>query len=319
MKLTKSQLTKIIKEESRAARHEKRQAIFQDLDAMSDEERSAWWKLAWDQMGAYNAKELLRQYSEHQQKRANAARTLRNMNALLDNIADIYKGAYPDEVFGKLEKALEDAEKTLNFDEIKNMLSEPGEHGYCDIYESPLGAEWVKWKNDAGAELHGHGNVRRALKHILVHAGQHCSDEPRHLMKQKVLPSGSPGGHAPRGPGWYGESKMKLTKSQLKQIIKEELSSVLAEGKYKPGDKVKHRPVGDEEDLGVGEVVTVGPGKEGTISVKWKSGKKTPAHHRWALKPAPLDEKKLTKPEKKEKERIVKGMKKDKKGFKKRK
>jgi len=109
---------------------------------------------------------------------------------------------------------------------------------------------------------------------------------------------------------------MKLTKSQLKQIIKEEFSSVLTEGKYSPGDKVKHRPVSDEEDLGIGEVVSVGPGKEGNISVKWKSG--TKLHHRWALKPAPLDEKKLTEPEKKEKERLKTGMEKDKKGFKKR-
>ena len=79
---------------------------------------------------------------------------------------------------------------------------------------------------------------------------------------------------------------MKLTKSKLKQIIKEELVSVL-EGKYKVGDAVVH----DSEELGKGKVVAVGPGKEGVIVVKWNDhvGSPTKRHHRWALRPAKKD------------------------------
>ena len=73
---------------------------------------------------------------------------------------------------------------------------------------------------------------------------------------------------------------MKLTKSQLNQIIQEELTKMLNEAKFKVGDKVKH----DSDDLGVGKVVAVESGRKGNIVVRWKSG--TRKHHRWALKPA---------------------------------
>jgi len=36
----------------------------------------------------------------------------------------------------------------------------------------------------------------------------------------------------------------------------------------------------------VGTVSAVGPGKEGTVSVRWSDGKKRHPHHRWVLKPA---------------------------------
>ena len=220
MKFTKSQLKKIIKEESRAARHEKRQAIFQDLDAMSDKERSAWWELAWDQMGSYNAKELWRSYDWHKQQRAEAARTLHNMNSLLDRIADIYKGAYPTEVFGKLETALEDAEKTLNFDEIKNLLKDPGApHGRCNVSGSPLGKELLKWIRADASGAPGHGNVWEALKNILEWTGQECHG---------LTAADFQGAQAHGGIGLpqvqRRESKMKVTKSQLIKIIKEELN-----------------------------------------------------------------------------------------------
>ena len=73
---------------------------------------------------------------------------------------------------------------------------------------------------------------------------------------------------------------MKFTKLQLKQIIKEELTTVMNEGKYKVGDAVVH----DSEDLGKGKVVAVEPGKKGNVLVRWESG--TKKHHRWALRPA---------------------------------
>ena len=73
---------------------------------------------------------------------------------------------------------------------------------------------------------------------------------------------------------------MKLTKSKLKQIIKEELSLLLNEGKYKVGDRVNH----DSDDLGQGTVVAVESGRKGNIVVRWSSG--TRKHHRWALRPA---------------------------------
>jgi len=75
---------------------------------------------------------------------------------------------------------------------------------------------------------------------------------------------------------------MKLTKSKLKQIIKEELVKIL-ESKYKVGDMVMH----DSENLGKGRVVAVSPGAAGVVIVKWveHEGKPTKRHHRWALKP----------------------------------
>jgi len=73
---------------------------------------------------------------------------------------------------------------------------------------------------------------------------------------------------------------MKLTKTRLKQIIKEEIHRTLNEGKFKVGDEVEH----DSDDLGKGKVSAVYPGKKGNIVVKWESGTKT--HHRWALRHA---------------------------------
>ena len=73
---------------------------------------------------------------------------------------------------------------------------------------------------------------------------------------------------------------MKITKNQLRQLIQEELTKILNEAKFKVGDSVKH----DSDDLGVGKVVAVEPGKKGNIVVRWKSD--TRRHHRWALKPA---------------------------------
>jgi len=76
------------------------------------------------------------------------------------------------------------------------------------------------------------------------------------------------------------EKKVQFTKSQLKNLIKEEFIQMLNEAKFKVGDIVVH----DEEDLGNGKVVAVESGKKGNIVVRWKSG--TRKHHRWALKPA---------------------------------
>ena len=54
----------------------------------------------------------------------------------------------------------------------------------------------------------------------------------------------------------------------------------IAESKYKVRDTVKH----DRDDLGIGTVVGVEPGKEGNVLVRWESG--TKRHHRWELRPA---------------------------------
>ena len=69
---------------------------------------------------------------------------------------------------------------------------------------------------------------------------------------------------------------MKLTKSKLKQLIKEELISILNE--IKIGDTVEHKT----EDRGKGLVVALGSwSKKGQISVKWPRGMQT--HHEDAL------------------------------------
>jgi hypothetical protein len=73
---------------------------------------------------------------------------------------------------------------------------------------------------------------------------------------------------------------MKLSKSKLKQIIKEALETLLAEAAYEVGAKVEY----DSEDRGVGEVIACKPGAKGDICVRWKDGVST--HHRWALRPA---------------------------------
>ena len=62
-----------------------------------------------------------------------------------------------------------------------------------------------------------------------------------------------------------------------------EISEEKRAQKYKPGQRVKNP---DEPEWGVGTVSTVGPGKEGTVSVRWSDGKKRHPHHRWVLKPA---------------------------------
>ena len=124
---------------------------------------------------------------------------------------------------------------------------------------------------------------------------------------------------------------MKITKRQLRKIIKEELSEVYGgalgpfPGRYNKkrpsdasaGDTVEHE---QEPELGQGQVLAVGP--QGTL-VKWANFRRL--HDPRVLKVvlrratwatiAGLDEKELTKPEKKEKERLVKGMKKDASGF----
>ena len=71
------------------------------------------------------------------------------------------------------------------------------------------------------------------------------------------------------------ENKTKLTKSQLKQIIKEEVGVLLNEGredntiKFKVGDKVRHR--GWLEKKGIGEVVQMDFGwlNQGQVGVQW--------------------------------------------------
>jgi len=73
----------------------------------------------------------------------------------------------------------------------------------------------------------------------------------------------------------YNENKTKLTKSQLKQIIKEEVGVLLNEGredntiKFKVGDKVRHR--GWLEKKGIGEVVQMDFGwlNQGQVGVQW--------------------------------------------------
>ena len=60
-----------------------------------------------------------------------------------------------------------------------------------------------------------------------------------------------------------------------------EISEERKAQKYEPGARVEHR---DHPEWRVGTVSAVGPGKEGTVSVRWSDGSRS--HHRWALKPA---------------------------------
>ena len=83
-------------------------------------------------------------------------------------------------------------------------------------------------------------------------------------------------------------NSMKITKSQLKQIIKEELEKALSERGFGEGEPAK-----DEWS------------KKKNVSLEEEDEED-------------IEEKKLTKPEKKEKERLVKGMKDKKDDFEKR-
>jgi|TARA_Y100000296_G_C5086270_1_gene212560 hypothetical protein len=68
---------------------------------------------------------------------------------------------------------------------------------------------------------------------------------------------------------------MKITKSRLKQIIKEEMKKILNE-KLEPGDKVTHK---DHEDWGTGTVRAIRKQKKGdagvggsNVLVQWENG-----------------------------------------------
>ena len=123
---------------------------------------------------------------------------------------------------------------------------------------------------------------------------------------------------------------MKITKSQLKQIIKEELEKVLSERGYQ-----RRRNRGGEENPDKYSVEKLSPNK--LIRIRKKDSdlvglyNRDGSHHSGDLRglskdfvnklvgmKEDIEEKKLTKPEKKEKEKIVKGMKKNKDDFEKR-
>ena len=124
---------------------------------------------------------------------------------------------------------------------------------------------------------------------------------------------------------------MKITKSQIKQIIKEELEKVLSERGYQ-----RRRPRDDEENPDKYSVEKLSPNQ--LIRIRSDSGlvglyNRDGSHHSGDLRglskdfvnklvgmlpKEDIEEKKLTKPEKKEKEKIVKGMKKNKDDFEKR-
>ena len=146
---------------------------------------------------------------------------------------------------------------------------------------------------------------------------------------------------------------MKLTKSQLIKIIKEELQEARLPAWERPGyvpepglgpedpkvfddelrelgDKISEMVVLSRQveelmlDMGMryGELAVLGTNARTakTLIKKLEDifNQKLDDIARFSKHGEGLDEKKLTKPETKEKERIVKGMKKDKKGFKKR-
>ena len=124
---------------------------------------------------------------------------------------------------------------------------------------------------------------------------------------------------------------MKLTKQQLKQIIKEELEKVLSERGFGEGEPAKDefskkREVYLEEDaddystekLSNG-LIRIRKKDSGLVGLYNQDGSYKSGDLRLSKdkvnKLVGIKEKKLTKPEKKEKEKIVKGMKKDKGDF----
>ena len=144
---------------------------------------------------------------------------------------------------------------------------------------------------------------------------------------------------------------MKLTKSQLIKIIKEELNEAYGgakgpfPGRYGDAHKISpHRAEQTDDELreigaDIGNILELTEKVISNLSemqarygemahmgayanMAAKAAQKLSEKYRDALdalsRAKQLGEKKLTKPETKEKERIVKGMKKDKKGFKKR-
>tara|TARA_R100000008_G_scaffold17230_1_gene8590 strand:+ start:296 stop:721 length:426 start_codon:yes stop_codon:yes gene_type:complete len=118
----------------------------------------------------------------------------------------------------------------------------------------------------------------------------------------------------------WGTKKMKLTKSQLIKLIKEELQNVTEDGHTDVPSAVRKLKTSMEDAM---EILNALEHMPETELPSWWMSKITLAadylnkSRDYILVPS-LEEKELTKPETKEKERIVKGMKKDKKGFKKR-
>jgi len=124
---------------------------------------------------------------------------------------------------------------------------------------------------------------------------------------------------------------MKLTKQQLKQIIKEELEKALSERGFGEGEPAKDefskkKEVYLEEEVddysteklpnGLTRIRKKDSGLVGLYNSdgSYKSGDLKLSKDK-VSKLVGIKEKKLTKPEKKEKEKIVKGMKKDKGDF----
>ena len=71
---------------------------------------------------------------------------------------------------------------------------------------------------------------------------------------------------------------MKITKTKLKEIIREEiahLAETLPTSNLESGDTVKHK---DEPELGVGVVTAKGRGADKTILVKWKDVNRPKSH-----------------------------------------
>jgi len=63
---------------------------------------------------------------------------------------------------------------------------------------------------------------------------------------------------------------MKITKRQLRRIIKEEiLSETSPTFGLRNGDPVRHK---DEPELGVGKVVAKGSSRDRVVLVKWEDG-----------------------------------------------
>ena len=133
-------------------------------------------------------------------------------------------------------------------------------------------------------------------------------------------------------------NSMEITKSQLKQIIKEELEKVLSERGFGEGEPAKDelskkRKVYLEEDA---DHYSTEKLRNGLIRIRKKDSglvglyNRDGSHHSGDLRLSKdkvnklvgveeeIEEKKLTEPEKKEKEKIVKGMKKNKDDYEKR-
>jgi len=118
---------------------------------------------------------------------------------------------------------------------------------------------------------------------------------------------------------------MKLTKTKLKQIIKEELQVVLTNEEVEEmfGEEVRDKVENMEEALGMDQEAQLST-KVIPLLMQIAGGNKNVASEMvdklggLISKLPELDERKLTKGEKKEKEKVVKGMKKSKGDFEKR-